>query len=96
MKGIKFRKIIRALLAISALLLSLLIAFFFSLNFIVDPIVYWLVSTETIRKFIAFIIAWLQVSILFDLFYMAYKRRKKNISFNALNVPYPRKFRGRK
>ena len=80
------------ILLIASLLLGLLI----SVKFIVNPIVYWFASTEGARIFIGCILSWLGVSKCFDLFYKFYQRRKKNARFNALNVPYPRTFKGRK
>ena len=96
MKNFNTKKIIRALLVIACLAFSLFIGFTISINFIVDPIIYWLASTEGARIFIGCILSWLWVSITFDLYYKRYKRRKKIERFNALNVPYPRTFRGRK
>ena len=86
----------RALLVIACITLSLFIAFIISINLIVDPIIYWLASTEGARIFISCILSWLGVSTLFDLFYEHYWRRKKSKRFNALNIPYPRTFKGRK
>ena len=80
------------ILLIASLLLGLLI----SVKFIVNPIVYWFASTEGARIFIGCILSCLGVSKCFDLFYKFYKRRKKRQRFNALTVPYPRTFRGRK
>ena len=71
------------------------IGFIILINLIVDPIIYWLASTEGARIMISCILSWFGVSILFDLFYKRYKRRKVN-RFNALNIPYPRTFKGRK
>ena len=96
MKHLNSKKILRFLLVLSCLILSLLIALLISLNFVVDPIIYWLASTEAARIFISCILAWLGVSIIFDVLYKRYKRRKKIEKFNALNVPYPRTFKGRK
>ena len=96
MKRLNSKRIFRALLVIFSLILILLIGLFISLNFLVDPIIYWLASTEGARIFIASILSWLGVSKLFDLFYVHYKRMKEVKRYNALNVPYPRKFRGRK
>ena len=96
MRRLNSKRLIRALFVLSVLIVFLLIALFISLNFIVDPIIYWLASTEVARIFIACIVAWLGMSILFDLFYQRYKSWIKNKRFNALNVPYPRQFRGRK
>tara|TARA_Y100001968_G_C19181270_1_gene630543 strand:- start:308 stop:598 length:291 start_codon:yes stop_codon:yes gene_type:complete len=95
MKSLNSKKVIRAFLVVASLILSLLIALFISINFIVDPIIYWLASTEGARVFIGCILSWFCLSTLFDLFYKRYKRRKKIERFNALNVPYPRRFRGR-
>ena len=66
-----------------------------SINLIVDPIIYWLASTEGARIFISCILSWLGVSKLFDLFYKRYWRRKKLKRVNALEIPYPRTFKGR-
>ena len=96
MKLLNTKRIFRALIVISCLIFCLLIGFFISVNFIVNPIIYWLASTEGARFFIGCTLSWLGVSKSFDLFYKFYKRRKKFERFNALNVPYPRKFRGRK
>jgi len=96
MKNFKTKKIIRALLVIAYLAFSLFIGHIISINFIVDPIIYWLASTEGARIFISCIISWVGVSTLFDLFYKRYLRRRKLKRFNALNIPYPRTFKGRK
>ena len=96
MKNFNTKKIIRAFLVIACLALSLFIGFIISINLIVDPIIYWLASTEGVRVFISCILSWLGVSTLFDLFYKRYRRSKKLKRFNALNIPYPRTFKGRK
>ena len=96
MKHLNTRKIFRALVFVSCLIVSLFIGFFISINFIVDPLIYWLASTELVRIFIGCILSWLGVSKLFDLFYKRYKQGKKIERFNALNVRYPRTFKGRK
>ena len=96
MKKIKYKKRIRALVFLAIIALNLFIAFLISINFIVDPIIYWLASTQKARMLIALILAWFLVSICFDSFYKHYKRRKKIERFNALHVPYARTFRGRK
>ena len=96
MKKFNTKRIVRALLVIACLTLSLFIGFLISINMFVDPIVYWLASTEGARVFISCIISWLGVSTLFDLFYKRYRRKKKLKRFNALNIPYPRTFKGRK
>ena len=96
MKNSNTKKIIRALLVIAWLTFSLLIGFIISINLIVDPIIYWLASTEGARIFISCILSWLGVSKLFDLFYERYRRNKKFKRFNALNISYPRTFKGRK
>ncbi len=96
MKNLKTKKIIRALSVIASLIFSLFIGFIISINLIVDPIVYWLASTEGVRVVISCILSWLGVSTFFDSFYERYRRRKKLKRFNALNIPYPRTFRGRK
>ena len=96
MKNPNSKKIIRALLVIACLTFSLFIGFIISINLIVDPIIYWLASTEGARIMISCILSWFGVSILFDLFYKRYTRRKKLKRFNALNIPYPRTFKGKK
>tara|TARA_B100000965_G_scaffold389843_1_gene396034 strand:- start:1225 stop:1515 length:291 start_codon:yes stop_codon:yes gene_type:complete len=96
MKNLKTKKTLKAFLVVACLFIALFIGLLISINFIVDPIVYWLASTEVARIFISCILSWLGVSTLFDLYYKNYKRRKKIERFNALNVPYPRTFRGRK
>ena len=96
MKTFKTKKVIRALVVIACLALSLFVGFLISINFVVDPIIYWLASTGSARVFISCIISWLAVSTLFDLFYKIYRRKKRLKRFNALTIPYPRTFRGRK
>ena len=96
MKNFNTKKIIRALLVIAFLIFSLFVGFIISINLIVDPIIYWLASTEGARIFISCILSWLGVSRLFDLFYKRYRRNKKLKRFNALDIPYPRTFKGRK
>tara|TARA_Y100001968_G_scaffold253687_1_gene239394 strand:- start:800 stop:1090 length:291 start_codon:yes stop_codon:yes gene_type:complete len=96
MKRLNSKKIIRALIVFACLTISLIIGLLISINFIVDPIIYWIASTELARIFISCILSWIGVSISFDFFYKVYKRRKKIDKFNALNIPYPRTFRGRK
>ena len=96
MKFLNTKKKIKAVVVVFCLIASLLIGLLISINLIVDPIIYWLASTEGARLFIACIISWLGVSKIFDLYYQRYKRRKKLERFNALNIPYPRTFRGRK
>ena len=96
MKHFNTEKIFKALLVFTSLIAFLLIGLLISLNFIVDPIIYWLASTERARLFLGCILSWLGVSKIFDLYYKFYKRRKKIERFNALSVPYPRTFRGRK
>ena len=96
MKHLNQEKILRVLVVVVCLIVSLLIGLLVSINFIVDPIIYWLASTELARIFIGCILSWLGVSTFFDLFYKYYRRRKKIERFNALNVPYPRTFKGRK
>ena len=96
MKNLKTKKFFKAFLVIACLFLSLFIGLIISVHLIVDPIVYWLASTEGARIIIGCILSWLGVSTTFDLYYKCYKRRKKIERFNALNVPYPRTFRGRK
>ena len=95
MKHLNSKRVTKALCVASALISSLLIGLFICINFIVDPIIYWLASTEGARIFIACILSWFGVSILFDLFYRHYKYMKKIKRFNALNVPYPRTFKGK-
>ena len=96
MRNFNTKKLIRALLVIACLTFSLFIGFIISINLIVDPIIYWLASTEGVRIFISCVLSWLGVSTLFDLFYKLYRRSKKLKKFNALNIPYPRTFKGRK
>tara|TARA_B100000214_G_scaffold347234_1_gene298411 strand:+ start:178 stop:468 length:291 start_codon:yes stop_codon:yes gene_type:complete len=96
MKNLKTKKVIRALILIACLALALFVGFLISINLVVDPIIYWLASTEGVRVFISCIISWLSVSKLFDLFYKHYRRRKRSKRFNALSIPYPRTFKGRK
>ena len=96
MKNLNTKKIIRLLVIISCLIFCLLVGLFISINLIVDPIIYWLASTELARITIGCILSWLGVSKIFDLFYKRYVRRKRFERFNALEVPYPRKFKGRK
>ncbi len=96
MKNLNTKRFLRALLVVAGLIVSLFIGLLISLNFIVNPIIYWLASTEVARIFIGCIFSWLGVSTIFDWYYIHYKRRKKIERFNALNVPYPRTFRGRK
>jgi len=96
MKNFNTKKIIRVLLVILCLAFSLFIGFLISINLVIDPIIYWLASTEFARIFISCMLSWIGVSTLFDLLYKRYRRRKKLKRFNALNMPYPRTFRGRK
>ncbi len=96
MRYFNTKKIFRILIVVSCLVVFLLIGFLISINFIVEPIIYWLASTEGARILISCILSWLGVSTFFDLFYKRYTRRKKIARFNALNVPYPRTFKGRK
>ncbi len=96
MKYFSKKKFFRALVVVACLVVALFIGFLISMNFIVEPIIYWLASTEGARIIISIILSWLGVSKFFDLFYKHYRRRKKIARFNALNVPYPRTFRGRK
>ena len=96
MNNLKTTKLLRVLAVFALLLFFLLLGLLISINFIVDPIIYWLASTEGARIFIGCILSWLGVSTFFDLFYKRYQRRKKIERFNALDVPYPRTFRGRK
>ena len=96
MKNFNTQKIIRALLIITCLVFSLFVGFLISINLIVDPVIYWLASTEGARIIISCILSWTGVSAFFDIFYKRYRRKKKMQRFNALNIPYPRTFRGRK
>ena len=96
MKHLNKKKFLRLLVVVTSLIVSLSIAFLISINFIVNPVIYWLASTQGARIFLACALSWLGVSTIFDLVYMRYRRRKKKERFNALNVPYPRTFRGRK
>ena len=96
MKNFNTKKIIRVLLVIACLAFFLCVGFIISINLIVDPLIYWLASTEGAKIFISCILSWLGVSTLFDLFYKRYRRRQKLKRFNALNIPYPRTFKGRK
>ena len=96
MKHLDTKKFLRGVFVIAALIVALLIGFFISINFIVNPIIYWIASTVGVRIFLGCILSWLGVSKLFDLYYKHYKRRKKLKRFNALNVPYARTFSGRK
>ena len=96
MKSLNTKKNFRILIVLCCLIVFLLIGLLISINFIVDPIIYWLASTEGVRIFIACILSWLGISKAFDLFYKRFQSRKKFERFNALNVPYPRTFKGRK
>ena len=96
MKNFKTKRLIRTLIVFSSLTFSLFVGFLISIKLVVDPIIYWLASTEGARVFISCIISWLVVSTVFDLFYKRYRRRKKIKRFNALSIPYPRTFKGRK
>tara|TARA_B100000579_G_scaffold10686_1_gene7899 strand:+ start:382 stop:672 length:291 start_codon:yes stop_codon:yes gene_type:complete len=96
MKNFKTKKVVRALIVITCLASSLFVGFLICINLVVDPIIYWLASTGGARVFISCIISWFGVSTLFDLFYRFYRRRKKLKRSNALRVPYPRTFKGRK
>ena len=96
MKNFNTKRITKTLLIIACLSFFLFVAFIISINLIVDPIIYWLASTEGARIFISCILSWLGVSTVFDLFYERYRRNKKLKRFNALNIPYPRTFKGRK
>ena len=96
MKVLSSKKFFRALFVITSLIAFLIAGLFVSMNFIVDPVIYWLASTEGARIIISCIFSWLAVSFLFDLFYKHYRHSKKLKRFNALNIPYPRTFKGRK
>ena len=95
-KNFNTKKLLRALVVVACLIVALLFGLLISINFIVNPIIYWLASTELARIVIGFILSWMGTSMTFDFYYKRYKRRKKMERFNALNVPYPRIFRGRK
>ncbi len=95
-KYLNTKKIFKALVVVACLIVSLLLGLLISVYFIVDPVIYWLASTEGARIFIGCVLSWFGVSTIFDWYYKRYKRRKKIARFNALNVPYPRTFRGRK
>ena len=96
MKNLNTKKVFKAFIVLASLITSLFIVLLISVNFIVDPIVYWLASTSWARIFIGCTLSWLGVSKTFDIYYRSYKRRKKIERFNALKVPYARTFRGRK
>jgi len=96
MKHLNKKKILRVLVVAFSLIFLLWIAFLISINFIIDPIIYWLASTEGARVILSCILSWLGISKSFDLFYKRYQLRKKYERFNALTVPYPRTFKGRK
>ena len=96
MKNLNTKKIIRTLLFTACLTAFLFTGFLISINFIVDPFIYWIASTEGARILISCILSWIGVSKAFDLFYKRYRRKKKLRRFNALNIPYPRTFKGRK
>ena len=96
MKYINFRKIFRACTVISIMILLLIILISLSTSLIVDPLIYWLASTSIARLFIASIISLFLLTILFDLFYKYLIYKKRKAKFNALKIPYPRKFEGRK
>ena len=95
MKRLNSKRVTNVLFIASALISSLLIGLFICINFIVDPIIYWLASTEGARILIACILSWFGVSTLFDIFYRRYKYMKKIKRFNALHVPYARTFKGK-
>ena len=96
MKIFNTNKILRGLVVVLLLVVLLCIGLLISLNFVVNPVIYWLASTEGARIFLGCILSWLAISTSFDLFYKSYKRKKKLERFNALDVPYPRTFKGRK
>ena len=96
MKNLNTKKVFRAFVVFAFLIGFLWIGLLISINFVVDPFIFWLASTEVARIFIGCILSWLGVSKLFDVLYKLYKRRKNIERFNALDVPYPRIFRGRK
>tara|TARA_Y100001968_G_scaffold329194_1_gene377992 strand:+ start:88 stop:384 length:297 start_codon:yes stop_codon:yes gene_type:complete len=95
MKHLNTKKILRALVIFALLIVSLLIGLWISINLIVDPIIYWLASTEGARILLGCVLSWLGVSTIFDLLYKRYKVRRRIARFNALKVPYPRTFKGR-
>ena len=95
MKNLNKDKIIKNISIVLIIILLLVIFIFISLNLIVDPIIFWLASTERSRILISCILSWIIVSKLFDLYYQIYIYKKKSKKFNALKVPYPRKFQGR-
>ena len=96
MKNLNTKKVFKAFIVLASLFIFLFIALLISVNFIVDPIIYWLASTAWARIFIGCTLSWFGVSKTFDIYYRSYKRRKKIERFNALKVPYARTFRGRK
>ena len=96
MKKINLKKIKRNIIVIVTIMIVLTISIFISLNLIINPLIYWLASTEAARVFLSCIISWLGVSFLFDIFYKIYKSRAKSKKSNAMYIPYQRKFRGRK
>ena len=96
MKHLNTKKILRVFLVFTCLISCLYIGLLISINFVVDPIIYWLASTEAARIFIGCFLSWIGVSTAFDLFYKYYVRKKSIDRFNALDVPYPRTFKGRK
>ncbi len=95
MKRHNKKRFFRLLMVLFILIISLSVCLFISLNFIVNPVIYWLASTEGVRIFISCILSWIGLNKGFDFFYKRYKRQKKVERFNALKVPYPRIFRGR-
>ena len=96
MNSLNTQKIFRILVSISIIIILFVFTILISINFIVDPIIYWLASTEKARIFIACIISLLINRILFELFYKYYIYRKRKTKFNAMKIPYHRKFKGRK
>ena len=95
MKSSNYVKVVRTISFLLLIIFFLIISLFISLNIIVNPLIYWIASTEGIRIFIACIISWFIVSRCFDLYYRNLIKRKRIKRFNALNIPYERKFRGR-
>ena len=88
-------KLFRATFFVCLAIICLLLLQLIILDFIVNPIVYWLASTKGIRILLAFILSWLIISKLFDLYYQYYKNKILKQKFNALSIPIQRKFKGR-
>ncbi len=96
MKYINFKKIIRACTVISIMSLVLIILISLSKSLIVDPLIYWFASTSIARLVVACFISLFLLTRLFDFFYKYWIYKKRKAKFNALKIPYPRKFVGRK